>query len=203
MLPRPARSRLRRLLPLVLLVPAQLLAACGGADAPLVSFDPASPCTADGQQPGAYPELEALLPAAVEGVAPQSVDSGRTCTAEALGSLAGAGIKEVRYAGATWPTGGTSGWTIAAFSAAGLDAAKMHDFYLTGARGARRTEKVDVSDTTVGDIPAKRLDVLQSDGTGQTVVTWQKPGDDIVWAFLAADVGDTRVAELLKDFGAR
>ena len=46
----------------------------------------------------------------------------------------------------------------------------MLEFYETGARGARRTEKLVTSDTTVGGEPARRLDVLGSDGTGQTVV---------------------------------
>ena len=59
------------------------------------------------------------------------------------------------------------------------------------------------SDTTVGSRPARRLDVLGSDGTGQTVVTW--PGDEqgTVWVLLAADLGDTRVAEILDTLGNR
>jgi len=190
-----------------LLVPATILvlvlAACGGTGAPAVSFDPTGPCTSDGQRPGSYPELEALLPADVEGTAPISVDSGRTCTAEALGTLSDAGITELRFAGATWETGGSSGWTLAAFTAEGLTPAVMRDFYETGARTARRAEKVAISDTTVAGTPARRLDVLMSDGTGQTVVSWQPTADGPVWVLLAADVGDTKVAELLEAFGSR
>ena len=59
---------------------------------PIASFDPAAPCPAEGQQPGAYPDLEALLPATHEGKAPDSVDSGRLCTDANLGTLAAAGI---------------------------------------------------------------------------------------------------------------
>jgi len=180
-----------------------VLAACGGPTAPLVSFNPTGACTTDGQQPGAYPELEALLPTAYEGQAPTSVDSGRTCTPEALGTLAAAGVTELRFAGATWEAGGTKGWTLAAFTADGLTPAVMRDFYETGARAARRSEKVAISDATVAGTPAKRLDVLMSDGTGQTVVAWQPADDGPVWVLLAADVGDTRVVSLLEAFGSR
>jgi hypothetical protein len=179
------------------------LAACGGPVAPVVSFDPAGACTTDGQQPGAYPELEALLPTEFDGVAANNVDSGRTCTPAALGTLADAGVKELRFAGATWDAAGTAGWTIAAFKADGLTPAVMRDFYETGARSARRTEKVAVSDTTVGGAPAKRLDVLMSDGTGQTVVAWQRDATSPVWVLLAADVGDAKTTALLEAFGSR
>src|SRR5262245_41995819 len=105
----------------LLAVLAMALAACGTAPAPIVSFDPSAPCPAEGQQPGAYPDLEALLPTEHAGVAPANVDSGRICTPDQLGTLAEAGIDEVRYAGATWPAGGTAGHTVAVFTAEGLD----------------------------------------------------------------------------------
>lgn len=181
---------------------ALALAACG-TGSPDAAFDPTGACTTDGQRPGAYPELEALLPTDVEGTRPTSIDSGRTCTPGALGTLADAGVKELRFAGATWEAGGTAGWTIAAFTGEGLDATVMRDFYETGARSARRMEKVAVSDTTVGATPARRLDVLMSDGTGQTVVTWQPAADGPVWVLLAADVGDTKVGALLEALGSR
>jgi hypothetical protein len=201
----PLRRSIPTILPAVVLALALVLAlaACGGTGALVASFDPTGPCTSDGQAPGSYPDLEALLPAGVEGIPPTSVDSGRTCTAEALGTLADAGITELRFAGATWETGGSSGWTLAAFTADGLTPAVMRDFYETGARTARRAEKVAVSDTTVAGLDAKRLDVLMSDGTGQTVVTWQAADDGPVWVLLAADVGDTKVAGLLEAFGSR
>src|SRR3954469_2307782 len=101
-------SRVALALPLVALA----LAACGTAAVPETSFDPASACTTDGRFAGAYPELEALLPAELDGKPPATVDSGRNCTPAALGSLAGAGVRGVRFAGATWPMGGTSGLTV-------------------------------------------------------------------------------------------
>jgi hypothetical protein len=190
--------RIHRLAPVLL---ALVLAGCGAAQAPIASFDASAPCPAEGQQPGAYPDLEALLPATHEGKAPDSVDSGRMCTEANLGTLAAAGIDEVRYGGATWHTGGTSGLTVAVFTGDGLDPATMLEFYEAPAREARRTEELQTSDTTVGSVPAKRLDVLGTDGAGQTVVTWQPADDGPVWVLLAADIGDTKVEEILATFG--
>lgn len=178
------------------------LAACAPS-ATVASFDPAAPCPAEGQQPGAFPELEAMLPADVDGTAPDKVDSGRSCTAANLGALADEGVDELRFAGATWRTGGTSGLTIAVFQADGLAPEQMLAFYERGAREARRTDRYVRSETLVGGERAQRLDVLGTDGTGQTVVTWQVPGEDVVRVLLAADLGDTRVAELLETLGSR
>jgi hypothetical protein len=58
-----------------------------------------------------------------------------------------------------------------------------------------------VSETTVGGADAKRLDVLGSDGTGQTIVTWPADEPGRVNVLLAADVGDARVAEALEALG--
>jgi hypothetical protein len=179
---------------------AVTVAACG-RETPVASFDPASACETDGRFAGAYPELEALLPTAFEGKAPETVDSGRSCTDAALGTLAGAGVDGLRFAGATWALGGTSGVTLAVFEGDGLDAARLLTFYEDGARTARRTEKLKVSDTTVGATDAKRLDVLGSDGTGQTIVTWPGDAPGRVNVLLAADVGDARVAEALEALG--
>ena len=177
-----------------------LLGACGASDPVVVTFDPAAPCPAEGQQPGAYPELEAMLDTGYEGRAPDSVDSGRVCSPEALGSLADAGIPGLRFAGATWQTGGTSGLTLAVFKADGLDATKMLEFMPVG-----RERAPD------GEAPALRHDrgrdsreaayVLGSDGTGQTVVAWQVAGEDVVRVLLAADLGDAKVAALLETLG--
>jgi hypothetical protein len=175
-----------------------VVAACGSA-IPVVSFDPASPCTTDGRQPGAYPDLEGVLPATYDGRAPDSVDSGRSCTPTALGSLVARGVKELRFAGSTWGLGGTTGLTVATFEAEGLDPASMIEFYAAGAKANRKTEKMQVSDATAGGRPARRLDVLQSDGAYQTVVAWPSGDDGRVMVLLAADLGDTKVAAALEE----
>ena len=177
-------------------VVALVVAACSGA-APNTSFDPSSACTTNGRMPGAYPDLEALLPRTYESAPPATVDSGRNCTKDALGPLADNGIDGVRFAGATWPLGGTTGLTVAVFEADGLDASKVRDFYLKGARATSHTDELTTSDATVGGQPAKRLDVLQTDGTGQTVVAWPAGAPGRVMVLLASDLGDARVLEAL------
>lgn len=196
--------RHRRTTLLVLVVAAAgLLAACGGASIPVVSFDPSTPCTTDGRQPGAYPDLEALLPATYEGTAPVNVDSGRNCTTEALGTLADDGISGVRFAGATWDLGGTTALTVAVFEADGLDASEMLRFYQQGASTNSKTDKLVTGELTVVGRPAYRLDVLQSDGTGHTVVTWPAAQPGRVNVLLASDLGDAKVLEALATFGDR
>lgn len=197
-----ATNHHRSVLAGVLAASILLLGACATTDQRPATFDPAAPCPAEGQQPGAYPELEAMLADAYDGREPDTVDSGRICSAEDLGSLAALGITQLRFAGATWQTGGTSGLTLAVFEADDLDAAEMLEFYAIPAESARRTEKLQRSEILVGGTPARRLDVLGSDGTGQTVVTWQAPGESVVRVLLAADLGDARVADLLETLGS-
>jgi hypothetical protein len=179
------------------------VAGCGGSRNLVVSFDPASACTTDGRQPGAYPDLEAFLPATYDGKAPTSVDSGRSCTANALGTLASHGIAGVRFAGATWSLGASSGLTVAFFEGTGLDAATMLEFYETPARSASHTDTYTDSNATVGGRPGKRLDVLNTDGTGQTIVTWPSSTPGRVHVLLASDLGDAKVAAALDTFGAQ
>ena len=180
---------------------ATAVAGCGSA-IPVISFDPASPCTTDGRQPGAYPDLEASLPAAYDGRTPDNVDSGRSCTPGALGSLAERGVTELRFAGTTWGLGGTTGLTVAVFEATGLDATAMVDFYAASAQANRKTEKLQLSDTTAGALPARRLDVLQSDGAYQTIIAWPAGDEGRVIVLLAADLGDTKVAAAAEGFAA-
>ncbi|HET7031445.1 MAG TPA: hypothetical protein VFI34_13105 [Candidatus Limnocylindrales bacterium] len=151
-----------------------LLAACGS------DFDPSGPCTSDGKVAGAYPEMEALVPKAYNGVSPAELDSGRTCTADGLGSLAGHGIKELRFAGGTWTTGTQSGLTLATFTSVGggpdLDPAWLSEFYETTARSAKNIQSIETSEPALGDgATAHRLDVL-NDESYQTVIVWRQGG---------------------------
>jgi hypothetical protein len=182
---------------------ALAVAACGGSRIPVTSFDPSSPCTTDGRQPGAYPDLEALLPAAYQGIVPTNVDSGRNCTRDALGTLATAGISGVRFAGATWGLGGTTGLTFAVFAANGLTPVEMIDFYGAGAQASSKTDGLQVTDTAVAGRPARRLDVSQSDGSAHTIVAWTSKTPGIVNVLLATDLGDAKVLEALTELGAR
>jgi hypothetical protein len=152
---------------LVVAVLSLLVAACGAA-----SFDPSAPCTADGRAAGAYPDLEALVPRTLDGKPADSTDSGRNCTPTSLGSLAGHGVTELRFAGSTWGGGPNGGVSIAVFDAPGLQAGWVHDFYVAGAQSAREAETVEESQPTVNGRPAFRVDALNGESY-QTVIDWQ------------------------------
>lgn len=179
-------------------VAAFALAACA-SPAASPAFDPASACTTDGRRAGAYPELEALLPAALDGVAPGSVDSGRSCTSAALGSLYQRGIRELRFAGATWDRGSEQGVTYAVFEAAGLEPASMIEFYETGARATGRAEALRVQPFEVAGAAGVRLDTIHR-GVGQTIVAW--PGDEPgrVRVVLVSATGEAELSRILGAF---
>ena len=195
------RATLRPRLPrtaVAIVVAAVVLGGCGSS-IPVVSFDPSSACTSDGRQPGAYPELEALLPTTFRGKAPDNVDSGRNCSPASLGALANAGIDGVKFAGATWGLGGSTGVTVAVFEGDGLDAEAMRSFYEQSASTDRHTEKLSSSDVTVAGKAGRRLDVLASNGAGHTIVAWPADRPDTVFVLLASDLGDAAVTEALGE----
>src|SRR6476620_3644704 len=102
---------------LAVLLVALVAAACSSA-----TFDPSGPCTTDGRAAGAYPDLEALVPRTLDGRPPDTLDSGRNCSAAALSTLGGHGVKELKFAGSTWSSGPDAGTSIAVFSAPKLQA---------------------------------------------------------------------------------
>jgi hypothetical protein len=159
------------------LVIALVAGACGN------SFDPTGPCTADGSKPGAYPELEAVIPTTFRGGPPKALDSGRTCTKEGLATLAGHGIEEIRFAGGTWNTGTDSGVSLAVFSVAkgpALDPAWLMEFYETGAATGKNVTSVETTDYSIGgDMAGRRIDVLNGESF-QTIVAWSREGRVIV-----------------------
>jgi hypothetical protein len=164
---------LRAVLPALLAT--VLLAGCASAP----PFDPAGPCTSDGQVPGAYPELEALLPPTFRQDPPERVDSGRNCTAANLASLGRHGVRELRFAGALWELGDRSGVTMAVFSAPGLKESWMAEFYEIGARGARKTENVQSAEVVIAGQRVLRLDTLNAESF-QSVVVWQPEDRDLI-----------------------
>lgn len=177
---------------LVLLAAPGVLAGCGVGGP---SFDPSGPCLADGRRPGAYPELEALVPARFDDRPPERLDSGRSCSRENLAGLAEAGIAELRFAGGLWPTGAESGVTLAVFTAPGLDVEALGAWYEAGARAARKTSNIVVSRPQLGDGPAYRLD-LENGGQLQTVVVHSSPLADTVRVVLVGSAArDVRTPE--------
>jgi hypothetical protein len=157
------------------LLVAMLVGACS------TTFDPTAPCTADGSGDGAargtFPELEAAVPTTFRGGPPSALDSGRTCSTAGLSTLAGHGITELRFAGATWETGKDSGVSLATFATGSgptLTPAWLAEFYETGARSGKNVQKVETTDYSIGgDIAGKRVDVLNGESY-QTVIVWSR-----------------------------
>jgi hypothetical protein len=185
---------------LVLLSLAVVLAGCSSAASP--SFDPTGPCSTDGQRPGAYPDLEARIPATLLDQEPVTLDSGRHCTTEALGSLAAAGIREIRFAGGTWSFGAERSAALAIFTAPGLTAKDMAEFYLAGASAAARTELLAGTDVTLAGRPGHRLDTKTGERM-QTVEVWPAAAPDTVNVVITNDLPDARIADAVDAFGGR
>ena len=185
---------------LLLLAIALGLAACSKAATP--SFDPTGACSADGSAPGAYPDLEARVPTSYRDDPPQILDSGRSCTPASLGALAGLGFKEVRFAGGTWSFGAERAIVLAVFTAPGLGADQVGDFYAASAEAASRTEILADSPATIADRPARRLDTKTGERL-QTVVVWPASQPDLVNVVVTNDLPEPRIADAIAAFGTR
>jgi hypothetical protein len=142
-------------------------------------FDPTGPCTANGSAPGSYPELEAAVPATFRAAKAAELDSGRACTPEGLGTLAGRGVEEMRFAGATWTTGTDSGLSLAVFvdpTGPPLTRDWITEFYETGAKAGKKVTSVETTDYDIdAGVTARRIDVLNGESF-QTVVVWEQDG---------------------------
>jgi len=179
------------------LVAVLTAAACGTP--PAASFDASGPCTVDGSARGAYPELEALVPTVFEDKPPDTLDSGRNCSAEAIGALARAGIDEVRYAGGTWGFGGIRAAALAVFTAPGLTADAMADFYTVSARSANRTRVTADSTPTLAGRTVHRIDTVTGPRQ-QTVVVWPASRPDTVNVVITNDLPDPKIEAAVAAF---
>ncbi len=165
-------ARVRTRLAQVAVLGALLSVAAVAAGCAAPPFDPSAPCTSDSRVVGAYPALETLVPREFRDRAPDHVDSGRSCTETALGTLRAHNVGELRFAGATWDLGSSSGVSMAILEADQLRADWVADFYEAGARAARNSLSVDTSATEINGQPASRIDTLNGESY-QTVVVSQ------------------------------
>ncbi len=173
--------------PLLLVLVPILAAACAAT----ATFDPTGACVVDGRVAGAYPDLEALVPRDLGGTSPTSLDSGRSCSERALGTLAGHGVQELRYAGAVWDEGNGAGTSIAVLAVPAddgtwvpLPAAWVEAFYEAGAQSSSKTSNIETSRPTLGDAGTVwRLDTL-NDLSQQVVIV--RPLGDLVQVVLVA-----------------
>jgi hypothetical protein len=176
---------------------AVFVAACGGG-AP-ASFDVAAGCPVEGRVAGAYPDLEKRIPTSYEGRAPDTLDSGRHCDADSLGSLAKAGFDEVRFAGGTWDFGGERAAALVVFEAPGLTANQIADFYGTSAQGANRTTITGVSTPEISGRSGYRLNTMTGDRV-QTVVVWPSATSDVVNVVITNDLPDPKIQSAIDAF---
>ena len=197
-LPYPSSMRHRALAAIGIAAVLFATAACGSPDAP--SFDPTGLCTTDGAAPGAYPDLEARVPTTYEGQAPERLDSGRNCSAENLGVLAGAGITEVRFAGGNWSFGGNRAAALVVFAAPGLTADLIADFYAESARTANRTEVTGESTANLAGESVRRLDSTTGPRI-QTIVVWSAADAGVVNVVITNDLPDPKIEWAVAAFG--
>lgn len=189
------RTSVRAIIGLAVL--AAVLAACGGGAAQ--SFDVAAGCPVEGRVAGAYPELEKRIPTSYEGRAPDTLDSGRHCDPDSLGSLAKAGFDEVRFAGGTWDFGGERAAALVVFEAPGLTAKQIADFYGTSAQGANRTTITGISTPQISGRSGYRLNTMTGDRV-QTVVVWPSATSDVVNVVITNDLPDPKIQSAIDAF---
>jgi hypothetical protein len=183
---------------LVLAAIVILVGACAGSQGP--SFEPRGPCTADGSAPGAYPDLEALVPTTYEERGPNRLDSGRNCSDENLGTLADQGIDEVRFAGGTWEFGSDIAAVLAVFAADSLTVDAMAEWWESTARASSRTQILSSASAEVAGRTVHRLDTKTGERL-QTVVVWA--GDELgqVNVVLTHNLPDPKIAAAVAAFG--
>jgi hypothetical protein len=178
--------RLRALQTMVVVALVAAFAGCGGA-----GFDPSGPCASDGRIAGAYPDLEAIVRTTFRGQAPDRLDSGRNCTPQALATLVAHGVTALRFAGATWDLGSSSGLTLAVLEAPDLDTAWVAEFYEAGARAAKNTESVEVRTVAIPDgRRGSRIDALNGESY-QSVVVWSD-GEHVRVALVASFIREVQ-----------
>lgn len=181
-------------------VPAALIAAlvavavaaggCTGGDG---RFPATSTCPSEPRAAGTLPELEALLPTSLGGVAPTPVDSGWNCLSSSLGSYARHAVTRLEFAGATWDEGEGNAAVAAIFrtpaSDPALQPAWVEEYYEIGARTGRTIDNVETRDV---DMPGAgtvwRLDALNSLSL-QTIVAWPVGGRHVRVVIVSTEVG--------------
>ncbi len=171
---------------------------------PTAPPDASAPCAgADEQRAAGFdPELEALIPPTIDGVAPTTLDSGRYCSAKALGTLADAGFHEVRFAGATWPGSDASGLAVVVYRAPGLTLNAMADTFAKGADDARSVNQVHAQAIEVAGRPAVRIDAAMREDP-QTVYLWPAASPDTINVVIGSDIGQPRLDAALAAMGDR
>jgi hypothetical protein len=166
--------------------------------------DGSLPCneTIDQQRAAGFDTaLEASLPVAGWDATPTSIDSGRECSQLRLGPLWGAGIRELRSAGAIFELPGKTGYSLVVYAADGLTLTNLSYAFERGARGGRKTQGLTIIDIKVGDWPGKQFTLLNGDHR-QVITLFDTGEPDRVRALLASDISNALIAERLAAYAA-
>jgi hypothetical protein len=141
-----------------------------------------------------------MVPATFQDSPPKTLDSGRKCTPDGLGALKAAGFDEVRFAGGTWGFGGIRAAALVVFSAPGLTADAIADFYAQSAAVASRTQVAGESTPTLAGRPGHRLDTMTGDRQ-QTVLVWPGAAPGVVNVVITNDLPDPKLDAAVEAFG--
>jgi hypothetical protein len=186
------------------LLAALLLVVAAGACAPAAPPDGSLPCneTIDQQRAvGFDTALEAALPVAGWDATPVTVDSGRECSQLRLGPLWGAGIRELRSAGAIFELPDKTGYSLVIYSATGLTLDNLAYAFERGARGGRKTQGLKIANIKVGDWLGKQFTLLNGDHR-QVITLFDAGEPDRVRGLLTSDISNTLIADRLAAYAA-
>lgn len=190
--------------PMRTLLAALLLAIAAGACAPATPPDGSLPCneTIDQQRAAGFDTLlEAAIPVASWDATPVTVDSGRECSPARLGPLWGAGIRELRSAGAIFELPDKTGYTLVVYSASGLTLANLAYAFERGARGGRKTQGLTIVDVRVGNWPGKQFTLINGDHR-QVITLFDAGEPNRVRALLTSDISNALIADRLAAYAA-
>lgn len=186
------------------LLAALLLVVAASACAPATPPDGSLPCneTIDQQRATGFDTvLEAALPVAGWDATPVTVDSGRECSKARLGPLWGAGIRELRSAGAVFELPDKTGYSLVVYSGEGLTLANLAYAFERGARGGRKTQGLNIADIQVGDWPGKEFTLINGDHR-QVIVLFDTTEKNRVRALLTSDISNALIADRLAAYAA-
>ena len=190
-------------LTLLLALTVTLVAACD-AYGPAPTPDASAACGGADEQrtAGFYPELESLLPPTLEGRAPATRDSGRYCSAKTLGSLLNAGVRELHFAGATWPDADVStGIAMVVYRADGLTLDAVADSFASGAGAARGVNQVHAEAIEFEGAPGVRVTAMSGDRP-QIVIIRDYRQVGTVAVVIGSGVSEARARAAAEDFHA-
>jgi len=129
------------------------------------------------------------------------VDSGRECSPARLGPLWGAGIRELRSAGAIFELPDKTGYTLVVYSASGLTLANLAYAFERGARGGRKTQGLTIVDVRVGNWPGKQFTLINGDHR-QVITLFDAGEPNRVRALLTSDISNALIADRLAAYAA-